>query len=37
MGLGFKNFIRNQSGETVIEYIMLGVILAVVAVSIFAR
>ena len=32
-----RSFLRDESGETYIEYIMLGAMLSVIAVSIFAR
>ena len=32
-----KSFLRDKSGETYIEYIMLGAMLSVIAVSLFTR
>lgn len=32
-----RRFLKDESGETYIEYVMLGAMLSVIAVSLFAR
>lgn len=33
----FRRFLEDESGETYIEYVMLGAMLSVIAVSLFTR